>query len=114
MRELFFLLILSLIAAATTSQCHYSCATCSSKYYTKCLTCSDTSLTPKADASCGTKTDQTILTKVGGLCSHPTYLDVNPLGLILLFAAFLSFLFKSSHASYFVISFQTLGLLALV
>lgn len=114
MRSVLLVLLLALTGAFAASQCHYSCSTCSSNYYTKCLKCSDASFTLNAGPKCGVKTEQTILTKLGGLCGPATYSGINPIGLILIFAALISFFLKSSHTVFFVISFQTLGLLALV
>jgi hypothetical protein len=114
MRAVLFFLLIVFVVDALASHCHYSCANCSAGYYTQCVTCSNPNVKVNLGATCSSQLDQNILTQMGGLCGNAVYSSPNPLGIILLIAAIASFFLKSRHTLFFVISLQTLGLMALV
>lgn len=101
------ILVFTLITCVFTQTCHYSCSTCLNSTYTTCLTCPNS----------GNKLS-TIATYNGasyGVCGTPAYSTVNGLGVFLLLTCIGAGLFlRSQHIFYFILTFQTLGLLSLI
>lgn len=105
--SLTLIIILALLSDVSAADCHYSCSTCINSTYTNCLTCTDSHqhFTP-------------IYTSNGaayGLCSTPAYTTINGFGVFLLITSIgAGLLLRSQHIFYFILTFQTLGLLSLV
>ena len=114
MKPLSLILTILLIYSTATAACHYSCATCSGPAYTRCLSCSDANDVVQTGVTCD-GTDQALLSPLGGFCGAPAYSRANPLGIVIIFVAIIAGIFlKSQYIMYFILSMQTLGLIALV
>lgn len=101
------ILILTLATYVFTQSCHFSCSTCINSTYTTCFSCANfaSKLTSIATSS-GTSY---------GVCGTPAYSSVNGLGVFLLLTCIAAGLFlRSQHIFYFILTFQTLGLLSLI
>ncbi len=108
------LFLITLITAASTNSCHYSCATCTGPAYTQCLSCSDSSLGVSNSVTCDGN-DQSILGQKGGYCGSGAYSRANPLGIIVILIAIVAGTFlKSQYVFSFMLSLQTIGLIGLV
>lgn len=105
--KLTILTILSLTSLVICQDCHYSCALCSDKYYSHCLTCADPAkaIIPVAESSSGSV----------GICTAAAFSSGNGLGIVLVIISVLGgSLLKSQYVFQIILALQSLALLSFV